>query len=199
VGPPGPFLLQARNFISISVISVQQFKFSNLPPFPDAAPGLAFARRGGHFLAAFSNGEEEAVRGVLQNADLLLLLDDVVRADEVKTIKPDPTVYAHAVERLGQTADVTWLVSSNPFDIIGAKTAGLRTAWIKRDPNGVFDPWGVEPDLVLSGLDQLGAVAQFNALAHYSAPTSLRRQSASEWSLIFTRGRRDQTLTVVPR
>jgi hypothetical protein len=46
-------------------------------------------------------------------------------------------------------------VSTNPFDIIGAKSAGLRTAWVKRDPNVVFDPWGVEPDLVVSGLDQL--------------------------------------------
>jgi 2-haloacid dehalogenase len=102
---------------------VQQFKFSNLPLFPDAAPGLASAKRGGHFLAAFSNGEAEAVRGVRQNADLLPLLDDVVSADEVKTFKPDPAVYAHAVQRLGQTVDATWLVSSNPF---GAKIC--RTA-----------------------------------------------------------------------
>jgi 2-haloacid dehalogenase len=79
----------------------------------------------------------------------------MLSARTVRTFKPDPAIYTHAVERLGQTANATWLVSSNPFDIIGAKTAGLRTAWIKRDPKAVFDPWGVEPDLVLSGLDQL--------------------------------------------
>jgi 2-haloacid dehalogenase len=130
-------------------------RYKNLPPFPDAAPGLASLKRGGHFLAAFSNGEAEAVRGVLENAELLSLLDDVVSADEVRTFKPDPAIYTHAVERLGATANLTWLVSSNPFDIIGAKTAGLRTAWVKRDPKAIFDPWGIEPDLVLSGLDQL--------------------------------------------
>lgn len=86
---------------------------------------------------------------------MLSLLDDVVSADEVRTFKPDPAVYSHAVQRLGHTANATWLVSSNPFDIIGAKNAGLRTAWVKRDPKAVFDPWGVEPDLVLSGLEQL--------------------------------------------
>lgn len=133
-------------------------RYKSLPPFPDAAPGLASIKRGGHFLAAFSNGEAEAVRPVLENAGLLSLLDDVVSADEVRTFKPDPAIYRHAVKRLGQTADATWLVSSNPFDVIGAKNAGLRTAWIKRDPGAVFDPWGVEPDLVLSGLDQLGAL-----------------------------------------
>jgi 2-haloacid dehalogenase len=133
-------------------------RYKNLPPFPNAAPGLASIKRGGHFLAAFSNGEAEAVQCVLENAELLSLLDDIVSADEVKTFKPDPAIYAHVVRRLGQNANTTWMVSSNPFDVIGAKTAGLRTAWVKRDPKAVFDPWGVEPDLVLSGLDQLAAL-----------------------------------------
>jgi 2-haloacid dehalogenase len=129
--------------------------YKDLPPFPDAAPGLASIKTDGHFLAAFSNGEAEVIRTVLEKAGLLSFLDDVVSADEVRTFKPDPAIYAHAVKRLGQNANATWLVSSNPFDIIGAKSAGLRTAWVKRDPNAVFDPWGVEPDLVVSGLDQL--------------------------------------------
>jgi 2-haloacid dehalogenase len=130
-------------------------RYEYLPPFPDAAPGLASIRRAGHRLAAFSNGEAQNIRSVLENANLLSLLDDVVSADEVRTFKPDPAVYAHAARRLGQSPSGIWLVSSNPFDVIGAKTAGLRTAWIKRDPKAIFDPWGVEPDLVLSGLDQL--------------------------------------------
>ena len=132
---------------------MQQYK--KLPPFPEAAAGLTSLKSGGHFLAAFSNGEAEVVRGVLENAKLLPLLDDVVSADEVKSFKPDPAVYAHAVKRLGQSVNVFWLVSSNPFDIIGAQSAGLRTAWVRRDPSAVFDPWGVESDLVVSGLDQL--------------------------------------------
>jgi 2-haloacid dehalogenase len=129
--------------------------YMNLPPFPDAVAGLTSLKGDGHFLAAFSNGEAEVVRKVLENAKVLSLLDDVISADEVRTFKPDPTIYAHAVRRLGQDANVTWLVSSNPFDVIGAKTAGLRAAWIKRDRKAVFDPWGVKLDLVVSGLDQL--------------------------------------------
>jgi 2-haloacid dehalogenase len=129
--------------------------YKHLPAFPDAARGLASIKSAGHYLAAFSNGEAETIRGLLKNAQLLPLLDDIVSVDEVRTFKPDPAVYAHAVQRLGQAASATWLVSSNPFDIIGAKAAGLRAAWIRRDPRAVFDPWGVEPDLTLSALDQL--------------------------------------------
>jgi 2-haloacid dehalogenase len=129
--------------------------YKNLPPFPEAAVSLTSLKSGGHVLVAFSNGEAEVVRDILENAKLLPLLDDVVSADEMRTFKPDPAIYAHAVERLGQAANACWLVSSNPFDVIGAKSAGLRAAWVKRDPNAVFDPWGIEPDLVVSGLDQL--------------------------------------------
>jgi 2-haloacid dehalogenase len=49
-------------------------RYNHLPAFPDAASGLASIRSGGHYLAAFSNGEAEVVRGVLENAQLLSLL-----------------------------------------------------------------------------------------------------------------------------
>lgn len=35
--------------------------YRHLPPFPEAAAGLASIKRGGHVLAAFSNGEKEVV------------------------------------------------------------------------------------------------------------------------------------------
>ena len=129
-----------------------------MPAFPDAAPGLASIKSRVQPVATFSNGEVKVVREVLEHAQLLELFDDVISADEVRTFKPDPAIYAHAVERLAQIASATWLVSSNPFDIIGAKTAGLRTAWVKRDPKAAFDPWGIDPDITLSDLNQLSSL-----------------------------------------
>ncbi len=49
----------------------------------------------------------------------------------------------------------TWLVSSNAWDVIGAKAAGIRAAWIKRLRETVFDPWGIELDVVVSSLEEL--------------------------------------------
>ena len=48
-----------------------------------------------------------------------------------------------------------WLVSSNPFDVIGAISSGMRAAWIKRSPEALFDPWGIEPTLTVNGLSTL--------------------------------------------
>jgi 2-haloacid dehalogenase len=130
-------------------------KYRELPAFPEAAAGLERIRRAAHRMVAFSNGEAHFVRAVLDNGGLLALLDDVVSVDELKIYKPASSVYRHLAVRMGTEIAATWLVSSNPFDVIGAKTAGLRAAWVCRSPRAILDPWGVEPDLVVSDLIEL--------------------------------------------
>jgi 2-haloacid dehalogenase len=75
--------------------------------------------------------------------------------DDLRTFKPDPAVYDYLARRTGHPPAETWLVSSNAWDVIGAKAAGLRAVWVKRQPDAVFDPWDVEPDVVVSRLDEL--------------------------------------------
>jgi 2-haloacid dehalogenase len=72
--------------------------------------------------------------------------------DDIKTFKPNPDVYEYLVNRGGCSREETWLVSSNPFDVIGAKAAHLRAAWVKRSSEAVFDPWEFEPDIVVRDL-----------------------------------------------
>ena len=104
---------------------------------------------------AFTNGVEASIRALLTNVDVLSQLEDVVSVDDLRTFKPDPVVYAHLARRTEHTPNETWLVSSNAWDVIGAKAAGLRAAWVKRQPDALFDPWDVEPDIVVNGLDEL--------------------------------------------
>ncbi|HKJ54019.1 MAG TPA: haloacid dehalogenase type II, partial [Gammaproteobacteria bacterium] len=51
-----------------------------------------------------------------------------------------------------------WLVSSNGFDVIGAVSAGMKAAWLKRSSGVVFDPWGIEPSAVIASLDELPGI-----------------------------------------
>jgi 2-haloacid dehalogenase len=106
-------------------------------------------------LVAFSNGVEATTRTLLERAGVLPHLDGVVSVDDLKTFKPDPEVYRYLARSLQRTSYETWLVSSNPFDVIGAKNAGLKAAWIQRKPDAQFDPWGTEPDLVAPDLEAL--------------------------------------------
>ena len=89
---------------------------------------------------------------------------DIVSVDEVGSFKPDPAVYNHFLERAGAQASSAWLISSNPFDVIGAVSSGMRAAWVKRSDEALFDPWGIEPTAIvhsLSGLQQ--AVRRYTA------------------------------------
>jgi 2-haloacid dehalogenase len=130
-------------------------EYQNLWPFPDVLPGLERLRSEGHTLVAFSNGVERTARVLLERGGVLDHLEDVVSVDDLGTFKPDPEVYRYLARRLDRPVGETWLVSSNGWDVIGAKSAGLRAAWVRRNPATVFDPWGIEADLVVEDLEQL--------------------------------------------
>ncbi|WP_163574362.1 haloacid dehalogenase type II [Halomonas faecis] len=129
--------------------------YARLPAFPEAAGALARLDRAGVRCVAFSNGTAEAVEGLLDQAGILGHFEAVVSVDEVKRFKPDPAVYAHLRQRLEVEPGDTWLISSNAFDVIGARHAGLHAAWVRRSPEAPFDPWGIEPDLTVGNLETL--------------------------------------------
>ncbi|MGD0585556.1 MAG: haloacid dehalogenase type II [Oryzomonas sp.] len=123
-----------------------------LPAFADVEEGLARAEKSGFRIFAFSNGSAEAVEGLLRSAGIRDCFMGVVSVDEMRSYKPNPAVYSHFLRRSGAVGANAWLVSSNPFDVIGAISAGMRAVWVKRSPDAVFDPWGIEPTLTVTSL-----------------------------------------------
>ena len=129
-----------------------------LAAFPDVAPALAALQQKGAVLHAFSNGVADDISALLEHAGLDRRIASIVSADEVHTFKPDPRLYAHFLERTGAAAATTWLVSSNPFDVIGAAACGWQTVWAKRNANAVFDPWEHTPTAMITDLMELPAL-----------------------------------------
>jgi 2-haloacid dehalogenase len=126
-----------------------------LPAFADAPPALEALRARGHRCLAFSNGTAAGLQALMSSTGLDVHLDDVISVEAVGTYKPAPAVYDHLVERGGIGQAQTWLVSGNAWDVIGARSAGLRAAWLQRDPGKPFDPWDEAPDLVVESLTAL--------------------------------------------
>jgi 2-haloacid dehalogenase len=81
--------------------------------------------------------------------------------DRIGTFKPDPAVYEYLVAESHTRKEMVWMISSNPFDVIGAKAFGLRTVWVRRDPKRAFDPWEFEPDVVVTSLEELPEKLKF--------------------------------------
>jgi 2-haloacid dehalogenase len=129
--------------------------YTVLPAFTDVKPALAQVQRAGYKRVAFSNGTAKAVELLLASAGLSQYFDAIVSVEEIETFKPAPAVYRHLLKRCDAVAANTWLVSSNPFDVIGAVAAGLKAAWVRRSADAVFDPWGIEPTGVVDGLGDL--------------------------------------------
>ena len=132
-------------------------RYDRLDRFEDAEPGLRRLREAGHQMVAFSNGSPSMISAVLDNTALRPYLNNFISVDEVKTYKPSPKVYRHAAERLGRPVREVRLISSNPFDVIGAEAAGMQAAWVDRS-GGVFDTLGPRPKMVVATLVELADI-----------------------------------------
>ena len=129
--------------------------YRSLPAFNDAKSGLEKLRENNCRLFAFSNGTADAVNSLLVTAGIREYFHGVVSVDDLKSFKPNPAVYSHFLRESGAKGSSAWLISSNPFDVIGAISAGMRAAWVKRSKNTIFDPWGIEPTITIESLNEL--------------------------------------------
>lgn len=130
-------------------------KYRQLPAFADVPAGLAELKKEKMRLYAFSNGTYEGVRDALVYASLAQFFHDIISVDPIERYKPDPKVYEYFVNQTHAEPAETWLVSSNPFDILGAQATGWKGVWVRRADTAVFDPWKVEPTAIIDSFSQL--------------------------------------------
>ena len=129
-------------------------RYNDLERFADVEPGLKMLEEAGHAMVVFSNGTPRMLEALMDVAELRPYFQGFVSVDEVKAYKPSPRVYRHVAQRLGRPIGEIRLVSSNPFDDIGAEAAGMRAAWVDRS-GGLFDTLGSPPEIVVVSLTEL--------------------------------------------
>ncbi|MBE8182710.1 MAG: haloacid dehalogenase type II [Candidatus Portiera sp.] len=118
--------------------------YSQLPIYAEVKDALIKVKEMGYNLWAFSNGEEQQVRSLLENAGILDLFKGVVSVDAIGSFKPDPVVYKYFLQHTGAESQECLLISCNPFDILGAAKSDWDTLWLRRNSTDVFDAWGDE-------------------------------------------------------
>ena len=120
------------------------------PEVPAALARLAVNRR----LVILSNGTPRMLAAVTRAAGLTEVFDELISVEAVRVYKPSPRVYALLPQRLGMPTEAIGFVSSNAFDITGAKAFGLRTYWVNRQ-DATPDGLGYPPDIVVQTLAEL--------------------------------------------
>ena len=105
-------------------------KYLDLDPYPDARAALAAMKP--HRLATLSNGSPAMLGALVKASGFDTLLDAVISVDARQIFKPSPEAYALIEQTLGLAPSDVLFVSSNPWDVCGAKAFGLSVAWIER-------------------------------------------------------------------
>jgi 2-haloacid dehalogenase len=124
--------------------------YLSLACFPEVKAALG--RLAGRPRAILSNGSPAMLAAAVAASGLGAMLEHVISVDSVKTYKPSPRVYALGPETLGVPAGELLFVSSNGWDVAGAKAFGYQVAWCNRT-GAPEEELGVRPDLIVSALD----------------------------------------------
>jgi 2-haloacid dehalogenase len=123
--------------------------YLRLEPFPEVR--TVFERLRGLPCAILSNGAPGMLDAVVAHTGLGGFLEAVISVDAVRMFKPVPQVYALGATRLGQPREALGFVSSNAWDVAGAKAYGFQVAWVNRQ-GAPGEELGLRPDLEIRDL-----------------------------------------------
>lgn len=130
-------------------------EIEKLKPFPDVVAALHRLASKGYKLAILSNGDRDMLKAA--GPHIGFPFDHVVSVEEAGYFKPHWKTYAKAEEIIGIDRSRILFVANHAFDCIGAKSYGMRTAFIDRRKRP-FGQTPHQPDLVVGDFAELAAV-----------------------------------------
>lgn len=121
-------------------------EIEQLKPFPDVVSALEKLRGAGYKLAILSNGDRDMLKAA--GPHIGFPFDHVISVQEAGYFKPHFSTYAKATEIIGADRSSILFVANHAFDCIGAKSYGMRTAFIDRRKRP-FGETPHQPDLIV--------------------------------------------------
>jgi 2-haloacid dehalogenase len=128
-----------------------------LSPFGDVKHAL---EKLGHVKKSIlSVGTPALIKSLVNHAGLAHFFDELFSVDEVKIYKPHPLTYQLVMDKFGVEKDQIAFITSNYFDVVGAKAFGFKVIWVNRN-HIVPDELTLKPDIELNSIDQLPIIIQ---------------------------------------
>ena len=137
-------------------------QIETLRPFPEVPEALARLKTR-YRIAVLSNGDPDMLEAAKQHHGIPF--DAVISAAVANAFKPHVATYTRAAEIMGVSMGDVLFVANHSFDCIGAKSAGMHTAFVDRRRR----PFGAtphQPDLVVADMTELAEVL----CAHSAVP-----------------------------
>ncbi len=128
--------------------------FHALSLHPDVADGLRLLADAGLRMVTLTNGAASLGQKMFESAGVAEYFERLLSVADGPAWKPASQAYAFAAEQCGTPLEGMLLVAVHPWDIDGAKRAGMQAAWINR--RGTPYPGHfTEPDIVGRTLDEV--------------------------------------------
>ncbi len=125
--------------------------------FADVA-GMLEQLGGSHRLALVTNGAPDLQREKIAASGLAGYFDAIVVSGELGIGKPDPRIFAHALDLVGARPEAAMMVGDSlTRDVAGAQRAGMRAIWINRMERRIPEGARIVPDGVITDLGELVA------------------------------------------
>jgi 2-haloacid dehalogenase len=144
--------------------------FAALELHADVTPGVEGLHVAGFRLATLSNGSVSVADRLLTAGGVRDRFELLLSVEDAGAWKPAPRAYAYAAEQLGVAPADIMLVACHPWDVDGARRAGLQAAWVNRS-GGPFPATFADPTCTVSGIDQL--VELWDGPGQPQAPVSM--------------------------
>jgi 2-haloacid dehalogenase len=129
-------------------------EIEKLKPYPDVVAALHELKGAGYRLAILSNGDRDMLEASGRHIDFPF--DLVISVQEAGYFKPHWKTYAKAEELIGLDRSKCLFVANHAFDCIGAKSYGMRTAFVERRKRP-FGETPHRPDLTIADFAELAA------------------------------------------
>ena len=127
-------------------------QIEKLKPFPDVVEALERLRESGYKLVILSNGDRDMLEAARPHIGFPF--DEVISVQEAGYFKPHWATYASAEDIVGEERSSLLFVANHAFDCVGAKSYGMRTAFIDRRRRP-FGETPHQPDLIVSDFREL--------------------------------------------
>lgn len=101
--------------------------------WPDSGPALHRLKKS-FVLSTLSNGNFAWLVAIAKHC--ALPFDCVLTAENARAYKPDPRVYACAIELLGLRPEQILMVACHNYDLAAAREQGMQTAFLPRKEHG---------------------------------------------------------------
>jgi 2-haloacid dehalogenase len=110
--------------------------FARLEVHPDVPDGVRALRAAGHRMVTMTNGSSRFSEGLVGRAGLTDCFEGHLDVSGPRRWKPARAAYEYVVERTGVRPEEAVLVAVHPWDVDGARRAGLGGAWLRRGAEG---------------------------------------------------------------